>query len=317
MRSLGSLAGALLLALLGYAGVFTFVVEKPLTIGFIQRAFELKEAYARAHASPKLLIVAGSNGLYSHRCEVMEPIIGMACVNASITAELQIGYILEFARRLARPGDVVLMPLEYGLYDVTSNDIREGLLHPYRLTYDRATLLRFPPDEIAEALFQFDLPYLAGALAEMTLEAAGVRRGLNVGVMTPQGDLRDQTEDKARLYRATILREEFRLKPASQFRVSDAVRSELGAFLDWAKRNRIRVIGTLPTTFDDRRVEDEIVARIAAVYREHGQEFVMLPNRSQYPRTCFFNTQNHLVERCQIAHSEALAHLLAPRLARP
>lgn len=317
MRSLASLAGALLLSLLVYAGVFTFMVQKPLTIGFIQRAFEVKQAYARAHASPKLLIVAGSNGLYSHRCQAMEPIIGMACVNASITAELQIGYILEFARRLANPGDVVLMPLEYGLYDVTAKDIREGLLHPYRVTYDRATLLRFPPAEIAGAVFQFDLPYLAGALAEMALDAAGVKRGLNVGVMTPQGDIRGQTEEKAGLYRPTILREEFRLKPASEFHVSDAVRAELGAFLDWAKRSRIRVIGTLPTTFDDRRVEDEIVSRIAAIYRAHGQEFVVLPNRSQYPRSCFFDTQSHLVQRCQIAHSEALAHLLAPLLARP
>jgi hypothetical protein len=317
MRALATLLAAIALSLLIYAGTFIFLIKKPLTIGFIEHALELKRSYAAAHPGPKLVIVAGSNGLYSHRCEVMEPIIGMPCVNGSITAELQIGYILEFARRLARPGDTVLMPLEYGLYEVSAADIRQGLLHPYRVSYDRATLLRFPLRELAEAVFQFDLPYLAGALAEMGLDAAGVQRGLNVDVMTPQGDLRDQTAEKGELYRDAIQREEFRLPHAGDFRISAAVRGELSAFFDWARENRIGVIGTLPTTFDDRPVGDAIVQRIAEFYRSQGEKFVALPNRSQYPRSCFFNTQFHLIERCQIAHSEAVAGLVAPLLDHP
>ena len=316
MRAVFPIVAALLASLAIYLVGFTFIVAKPLTVGFIRDAFELKDGYARSLAGTRVLVVAGSNGLFSHRCAAMEPILGRPCVNASITAELGLGYMLEFARRMAAPGDIIVMPLEHTLYDNTQDDIERGLLHPYRVSYDRATLGNLPPLQIVQALFQFDLRYLAGALPEMTLAAAGIERRFNRSNLTRQGDLVGQTAERGAIYRDAIRSQAFWLPVADAFSISEPVRRTLGGFLDWAGLNRIRVIGTLATTFDDRPVDDDIVRRIGELFRAYGQDFAVLPNRSQYPRSCFFDTQFHLTEPCQIEHSRALARMLVPILRR-
>jgi hypothetical protein len=309
------IVAALLASLAIYLVGFTFIVAKPLTVGFIREAFELKNGYAHSLAGTRVLIVAGSNGLFSHRCAAMDPILGR-CVNASITAELGLGYLLEFARRIAAPGDIIVMPLEHTLYDNTRDDIAKGLVHPYRVSYDRATLDQLRPPQIVRALFQFDLRYLAGALPEMTLAAAGIERRFNRSNLTRQGDLVGQTAELGAAYRDAIRSQAFLLPRADAFTISEPVRRTLGGFLDWAGLNRIRVIGTLATTFDDRPVDEDIVRRLGELFRTYGQDFAVLPNRSQYPRSCFFDTQFHLTEPCQIEHSRSLARLLVPILRR-
>jgi len=70
----------------------------------------------------------------------------------------------------------------------------------------------------------------------------------------------------------------------------------LGDFLDWAAAREIKVIGGLPTTFDDEPVPADFLVRLCTWYRGHGQGFMVLENRSQYPRSDFYDTSYHLVE---------------------
>lgn len=317
MRALNRLAAAIGLSAGLYLVLFGFIVSKPLTIGFIHDAFEVKRDYAASIHRPKLVILAGSNGLFSHRCETIEPIIGMPCVNASLTAELGLDYMVELASRLIRPGDVVLMPLEYAFYGESAATMEAGRLHPYRVTYDRATLAGLSPQLLMRALFQFDLRYLIGALAEMGLEAVGVERRFNRDTLTRQGDMRDHTVAKGAVYRDFIRSSAFWLPRDRDFVLTPDVSSTLGVFLDRARQKGIRVIGALPTTFDDRPVGDGLIARLSTLFRRHGQAFLVLPNRSQYPRNCFFDTQYHLNEPCQRRHSRLLARALIKLLSSP
>jgi len=91
----------------------------------------------------------------------------------------------------------------------------------------------------------------------------------------------------------------------------------IGAFVTWARANGVQVIGGLPTELDEEPLPKATQAAMAAVYLDHGGLFLVLPNRSRYPRSAFFDTPSHLNEAAQIAHSVLLARALAQCLHRP
>lgn len=314
MRAIASVLVTIVAALGLYAVTVTWILSKPLTVGFIAESFSLKRAYADRARGPRVVIVAGSNGLFSHRCETMEPILGMPCVNASITAELGLAYMLELTVRILRPGDIVLMPLEYPSYENNHAEVQHGLVHPFRLTYDGGSVFTLPATLAIRAVFQFDLRYMIGAAVEMALDAMGVTRRFNTANLTVQGDMRGHTEEKGAVFGALIMQSEFWLKPADKFSINPGARDAIEEFLHWAAQNKIKVIGSLPTTFDDRPVDEALVARLERTYKNAGQDFLTLRNLSQYPRACFYDTQYHLNEPCQIRHSKLVAQALAPRI---
>lgn len=314
MRAIGSIGFAAIVSVVVYLLTFTVVVKKPLTVGFIADALRLKQDYAAGVDRSKLVIIAGSNGLFSHRCEVMEPVVGMPCLNGSITAELGLGYMLELGQRLVKPGDTVLLPLEYSVYALSADQHVDGQTHPFRLTYDRRSIGAVPSGQLARALFQFDLRYLISALAEMMLDAIGIKRRFSAETMTRHGDMRGHTIEKGKQYRRFIEESESWLPMADEFLISPEARKVIGGFLEWARRNQVRVVATLPTMFDDRLAEAGLIAQLRSYYEGEGHEFLVLPNRNQYPRSCFYDTPYHLHQPCQIRHSRGLANALRQTL---
>jgi hypothetical protein len=96
---------------------------------------------------------------------------------------------------------------------------------------------------------------------------------------------------------------------AAQVRAGDGTAMVVD-FLAWALAHQVRVVGGLPTGFADAPIPDATVAAIAAVFSAHGGCFLLLPNRSRYPRSAFFDTPEHLNEPAQIAHSRTVAMAL-------
>jgi hypothetical protein len=86
----------------------------------------------------------------------------------------------------------------------------------------------------------------------------------------------------------------------------------IAEFVRWGAAHGVRVVGGLPTEFDDVALPAEAVAAVRAVYEANGGAFVVLPNLSRYPRAAFFDSPDHLNETWQIVHSEQVAHVLAP-----
>ena len=81
----------------------------------------------------------------------------------------------------------------------------------------------------------------------------------------------------------------------------------LGDFLEWAAGRKIQVIGGLPTTFDDEAIPNALIGRLCTFYQRHGHGILVLENKSQYPRSSFYDTSYHLVEEQQINHSRLVA----------
>src|SRR5580692_4734346 len=101
-----------LASLLIYGVLFGVVLDRPLSLGMFRQQIDAKLARGAAIEGPKLVIIAGSNGPYSHRCETIEPLLGMPCANAGIALGIGLDYMFARWRPLLHPGDVVYMPLE-------------------------------------------------------------------------------------------------------------------------------------------------------------------------------------------------------------
>lgn len=314
MQTLRTIVLACISSVLIYLLVFTFMVKKPLTLGFINEALRIRATYVKARPGPKLVIIAASNGLFSHRAEVMEKILGIPCLNASTIGQFSLDVQIALAKRWLAPGDIVLMPLEYSSYELTDKDIETSDGNAFIISYAPWLLHELGWHRVSCALFHFDINYLISAVVEMGLAKVGISRRFNNESLTPQGDMRGHTESLGKEYRGY-------LKSVTQASPSDELLSKrfqgeivLENFLKWTKEHDIRVIGTLPTVFNDRRISEKIIATIASIYQSQGQEFLLLPNYSQYDRHCFYDTNYHLNEPSQIFHSQLIAKYLQPRL---
>jgi hypothetical protein len=87
---------------------------------------DLKDTFAEARIkhdhlarlpSPKIVITAGSNALYSIDSAMMEEQLGVPVNNSSMQAGLPLQYVLADIEPYIHSGDLVLLPIEYQYFD--------------------------------------------------------------------------------------------------------------------------------------------------------------------------------------------------------
>jgi hypothetical protein len=309
MKKLTALTLAILLSLGLYVAVFS-VVKRPLTVGGVDAAFVSKSEYAHSLPHPKLAIWAGSNGRYSHRCEAFTEVLRAPCVNLSIAVGIGIDFQLLNFEKLLQSGDVLYVPLEYSQYRIERAEMESGAENITIAHQSAAWLDTLGIRRIARAWGSFDLPFLVHGSIEMALADKGFQRRGGKEVITPQGDQMGHTAADGMAYRAFLAKQGFDTRPLPEHSRAFEV---LEGFLDRMRVKGVVVIGGLPTTPDHVQLNDADIARLKTLYERHGQSFLILPNRSQYPLSCFFDTMYHLHEDCQKAHStrvaQALSHL--------
>jgi hypothetical protein len=306
--------GACLLSLLLYAVAFGLVLDRPLSLGFLQAQLDAKLARGAAVGSPKLVILAGSNGPYSHRCEAMEPILGIPCVNGGVAVGIGLDYLFARWQPLLHQGDIVYLPMEDSQYPLPHAASRLGPDAAIMLRHDRATLSGLPPDRWVAALFSYDLRGAVMSLIETALVAGGFHdpRAEATGSMNAWGDHIGHTVALGAASASVLDGETPVHVPEAAIRSGDGS-AQIVAFLRWARAHGVMAIGGLPTGFADSPPPAATVTAIAELYRGEGAGFLMLPNLSRYPRSDFFDTPEHLNEPAQIAHSRLIAAALASR----
>lgn len=309
MKSAKLLVAAAAISVILYLAVFIFFVEKPLTVGIRRDYISAKLAYAKRHAGDKkIVILAGSNGRFSHRCETIEQLAQIPCVNMSISAGHSFLWQYRSFSPFLKPGDVLYLPLEYR----SSNPAPVvGQEAAYIMAYDRKALAIYDPKQLAHALFYFNLPYLLSGSGEMLLASRGVERRFSASSMTAQGDEHGHSADKAQAYRDFVDHAPVPGIGPEKYRDENYWR-DVTTILEAARRAGILVVGGLPTVPADRDVPGQVVTFLRQLYTSRGHCFLELPNDSRYPRDYFYDTVYHLIEDKQIAHSAALA----PHLAR-
>lgn len=112
----GLLVGILCLSL-AWFGLFLLQLGEPLSsAAWMKSAYAIKHARAAEVGRPKVLLVGGSSTLFSLDSRQLQQAWERPVVNFGANAALGLRYILASARPYLQPGDLVLMPLEYNLY---------------------------------------------------------------------------------------------------------------------------------------------------------------------------------------------------------
>ena len=305
------LLGACLASLLLYVLAFGFVTDRPLSLGFLQHQLNAKLARAAPIDGRKLVILAGSNGPYSHRCEVIEPLLATPCVNGGIAVGIGLDYLFARWQPLLHPGDLVYLPMEEAQYVRTRAATEVGPDAAIMFRHDWRTLASLEPQRWLAALFAFDLRAALMGPIESALLAARFHdpRAAATGATNAWGDHIGHTSELAATNQSLLATAIPHHPSAAQIRAGYGS-ILIADFTRWAGAHGVRVIGGLPTEFADAPMPDATLDAIRSIYLANGGEFLVLPNFSRYPRSAFFDTAEHLNETWQIAHSKLLAEQL-------
>lgn len=293
------------------------IISKPLTDGEIVRLIDKKTALLKKSAPQRLIILAGSNGRFSHSCAEIQKSIDHPCINASLMAGIGIDYILEIYRPLLKKGDIIYMPYEYEQYNQNKNTVFSGPDNSILWRTDLDTLSSLGIERTVRASFFADAKYFIHGIIEMGLSKRGIKRRFDESSINEQGDQIGHTRELGRSYE-NFLKSKSATIPLLQFSKNTPYSTEIiSKFLLSAKRQGITVIGGFPTTFDDIKIPDQTRAELQKLFRSNGQHFVETQSLSQYPRSCFFDMPYHLNEECQKEHSRRVHELLKPYLSQP
>ncbi len=190
---------ACLASLLLYGLAFGFVTDRPLSLGFLQHQLNAKLARAASIDGGKLVILAGSNGPYSHRCEVIESVLAMPCVNGGIAVGIGLDYLFARWQPLLHPGDLVYLPMEEAQYIRTRAATDVGPDAAIMFRHDWRTLASLEPQRWLAALFAFDLRAALMGPIESALLAARFHdpRAAATGATNAWGDHVGHTSELA------------------------------------------------------------------------------------------------------------------------
>jgi hypothetical protein len=234
-----------------YAVLFGAVLDRPLDLGFLARQLDAGLARAAAIRGPKLVILAGSNGPYSHRCQVIEPMLDLPCVNGGVAIGIGLDYLFTRWRVQLHPGDTVYLPMEQQQYTVGRSATALGPDAAIMFRHDWTTLGQLAPRRWLAALFAFDARAGLMSVIEMSLVAVGFHdpRAEASGTRNAWGDHVGHTVARGGTSLAVLAA--MLAPPARAAAIRDGYGSGLIAgFVVWARAHDVRVIGGLPTQLD-------------------------------------------------------------------
>ena len=318
---LGLLAGLVLaVSLYAFVSRFSLGVTVPSTSvpwGFIKS----KVGMAASIGNPKILFVGGSsvdNGINAKRAGELT---SLPAVNMGFWAGLGPEYILDKVRQVAKPGDLVVLIMEYGQFNWSGNCrywVGEEML-PLVLCRDPQFFLSRPLDE----QFHFAIRMSPAFLWECLQERFHPLRSVSPdGFFKSHDSWGDVTYNIAanipnplpvgNTPKDPIWHLSHPLPPdAKGFRV-------VADFIDWARKSGVKVVATYPNVARNPAYEkadsQTTVKRVEDFYRSMNVPLLGSFEASEFPPECFFDTHYHLQADSAVRRTELLIPLLEPYL---
>lgn len=275
-----------------------------------------KQALAAAIPGPRLLLVGGSSVTFGLSAQTLERETGLKTVNMGTHAGWGADYLLDWIERTARPGDTVLLALEYQLYVAEHNSEPHD---DYILARDPAYFRRMAP---------WDQIDMATRMAWKRLQ-----KGINIrrhGEKPPRphppytdgasyidawGDETGNTVVDARKPESTEIVAPLITGIASTDAPGfDAVRR----FIAWARAHNVAVLATFPAIVQrpgyDGANAREAEGKITDFYKGLGVPVVGTAPDAMFPPDQFFEMPYHLTRDGAVARTEKLVPALKPYL---
>ena len=268
---------------------------------------ELRQA-ADQRAGPRVLLFGGSSVAHGLRAEMVEAASGLASANCGLHAGLSLDYQLRYVRSVARTGDVVVLAIEYPLYNYSLTP--SPFMVDYVLWMDPSFLSTKPA--LRQVQYRLSLPFEKRLLA-LLLPSGGeepARWRVN-----RWGDAVENRAPKSVLIRRLYAQ----YKPRTDLRLSMHGRAELRTFLDdLATRGISKVFVTFPPLVQHRAYETpefrETSSRFRADLASLGLEPLGDPLEFTYPVDLFYDTLLHLTDAGARHRTETLLRHLLPLL---
>jgi hypothetical protein len=302
---------ALALTFLSLSGLWALGLSAQLgaptpTTRWVYEAFEKKTKIAKATASPRVLIVAGSSALFGLDSKALTQALGRPVINMAVNAGLGLRYILWRARRDARSGDTVLLPLEYALF--VDDDRPNAQIVDYAIARDDVYWTSLPlerkllfaaavsPERWWQGLRHFeDKPIAQGLYGAHNIDSFGDQ-------MNTDPEDRDERE-------AEELASSKIWNYGERDITSQGGWRELTSFARWAHHSGVCLVAFPPSFLGrpiyaqapvERRFYENLPDRVSRL----GIPYFGNPFDFMYPAEWFFNTDYHLQGWARSAHTQ-------------
>ncbi|MDY6802761.1 MAG: hypothetical protein SXA11_03010 [Cyanobacteriota bacterium] len=285
---------------------------------WIYEAKNIKLRISDSIDKPKLIVVAGSNGLFGISCHLIQKETKFPCINGSTIVALQIDYMLDLARRLSSEEDIVLLALEYETYKYS------GQVSSVLVDYVFAR----EPDYISSQnlirkirLFGgMSLDRIAQGIIAKYKPLTKSKYGYQSNSINDYGDeTNNRAADLTEYDRQKIAGE----KPLKSLLEGGYFTSTTGMniieeFVDWCRQNNIKVIATWPNTiwFEEyiSLETEKYFQSIKDFYQSIDVPILGEPRDFMYDPSLFYDTIYHLNDRGTRRRTQKLIELLLPYL---
>jgi hypothetical protein len=288
-------------------------------------AFEVnqkKRLLAVRAASPKLLLVGGSATLFGISAKEIQNQTGFPAINLGTHAALGPTYILREAQEMAKPGDIVLLGFEYGLYNrgKVERAGADSLFLDYIVSRDPAF---FHSLSLMEQWNVFMLTsnrgIFRGLKNRLRPEVTGQEMGVyDVRYVDEWGDQTHHAQADRPPGREAFVQMKSVLSDGVPERPNGFASIE--SFCKWAQAHQIRVLATYPNLVDQPEYHLPAARQSAKTIQDFfsGLQVPMIGNYtdSLLRADQFFDTRYHLTEEAALARTRRLIPQLMPFLFR-
>lgn len=281
----------------------------------LYEVYNLKVNIANSIKKPKLVAISGSSVLFGISCKLIHEETGVPCVNAGTHAGLGVDYLLSAARAFAKPGDIVLFPLEYEHY--RDNSIPTHVLIDYVFARDVNYLRSADIITQVRLISGISLERLKQGIITRLSPTKDTRKGEFSSSLNEYGDATNNRQDKMTPKEVKTIAELQPIQIGGYINSSRGMKS-IRQFLDWCKKNNIKLIATWPNTvlFDSYQdtKHQKFFQSIEEFYKKDGVPVLGKPRDFMYKKSMFFDTIYHLNDRGVQYRTQQVIELIKPYL---
>ena len=262
-----------------------------------------KKRAAATDKSPKLLILAGSSGLFGFSAERIEGRYGISAVNLSSHAGLGLRYLLDFARPFVKPGVTIVMPLEYRFYG-PQQLTQTSFLH--LLGHDPAYFRGLPVLRQIDVLTATEWGGWARMIKARLIGDARRNDGYQSSTINDYGD---ETANRVEDRNPHALSRLAAMKSSERFVLSSEALATIGAFARYARERDARVVITYPNVLRntvDFDVNREFFGELKRRLASYDIPLIGSPEANAFDLHLALDTPNHQVREGQMMATDRL-----------
>lgn len=322
MKFFASILVGLALALGVWTAIYWFTPyrSQPVLVRAISDLFVFKEKLMENSQPPRLVIMAGSNALYGLNAKIISEETGVPTVNFAIAAPMLLPYRIVNLKRYLKPGDTVLLALEYEYYGPPGfNFTHAGVI----LKHDRGYFLSQPLTEqlrwVLSEPFSMAFEELFRTPAEKEADTKKIEK-LFQRHLDDHGDYVNYTlDEQTPQNKASIMSSGaipiYNIMKEENSRGSWALLQE---FVTWCRERNITVLATFPSTVYYPQYDEEAYvqgfAKVVEGYRRLGVPTVGTPKDYIWKESDFFDSNYHLHDVTMRVRTRLLISQLRPFL---